>query len=59
MANLHSPVQFRAALLKENPTPDDDAIDLAMSDVLCRCGTYQAIRKAIHLAAQEYQNGKK
>ena len=47
-----------AALLKDNANPDDDAIDAAMSAVLCRCGTYQAIRKAIHLAAKEHRHGK-
>jgi aerobic-type carbon monoxide dehydrogenase small subunit (CoxS/CutS family) len=47
-----------AALLKSNANPDDDTIDAAMSAVLCRCGTYQAIRKAIHLAAREYGHGK-
>ncbi len=40
-----------AALLKSNPRPDDAAIDNAMSGNLCRCGTYQRIRKAIHTAA--------
>ena len=40
-----------AALLEANPRPDDAAIDAAMSDNLCRCGTYQRIRKAIHRAA--------
>lgn len=47
-----------AALLKDNANPDDDAIDAAMSAVLCRCGTYQAIRKAIHLAAKEHRHEK-
>jgi isoquinoline 1-oxidoreductase alpha subunit len=42
-----------AALLQKNPDPSDAQIDAAMSDVLCRCGTYQRIRKAIHRAAQE------
>lgn len=42
-----------AALLEENPNPSDADIDAAMSTVLCRCGTYQRIRKAIHRAAQE------
>jgi isoquinoline 1-oxidoreductase alpha subunit len=42
-----------AALLSENPNPTDDDIDKAMSGVLCRCGTYQAIRRAIHRAARE------
>jgi len=42
-----------AALLARNPTPSDADIDAALSGVLCRCGTYQRIRKAIHHAAQE------
>lgn len=42
-----------AALLAKNPAPTDADIDSAMSWVLCRCGTYQRIRKAIHRAAQE------
>jgi aerobic-type carbon monoxide dehydrogenase small subunit (CoxS/CutS family) len=41
------------ALLEKNHNPSDDDINAAMSDVLCRCGTYQRIRKAIHRAAQE------
>lgn len=41
------------ALLKKNPNPSDADIDAAMGDVLCRCGTYQYIRAAIHRAAQE------
>jgi len=40
-----------ASLLARNPTPDDDAIDAAMSGVLCRCGTYPRIRRAIKRAA--------
>ncbi len=42
-----------AALLKQNPHPTDDDINSAMSGNLCRCGTYQRIRKAILRAAQE------
>jgi isoquinoline 1-oxidoreductase subunit alpha len=42
-----------AALLQKNPHPNDADIDAALSDVLCRCGTYQRIRKAIHRAAEE------
>ena len=42
-----------AALLQKTPHPTDTEIDAAMSDVLCRCGTYQRIRKAIHRAAEE------
>lgn len=40
------------ALLKNNPDPSDKDIDLAMGNVLCRCGTYQRIRQAIHAAAK-------
>ena len=40
------------ALLKKNPDPSDSDIDTAMSDSLCRCGTYQRIRAAIHRAAE-------
>jgi isoquinoline 1-oxidoreductase alpha subunit len=42
-----------AALLRKNPNPSDEDINTAMGDVLCRCGTYQRIRSAIHRAAQE------
>jgi isoquinoline 1-oxidoreductase subunit alpha len=42
-----------AALLKKNPKPTDTDIDAAMGDVLCRCGTYQRIRAAIHKVAEE------
>ena len=41
-----------SALLENNPDPSDEDIDTAMSGVLCRCGTYQRIRKAIKRAAQ-------
>jgi isoquinoline 1-oxidoreductase subunit alpha len=40
-----------AALLKQKPNPSDLEIDAAMQGNLCRCGTYQRIRKAIHTAA--------
>jgi isoquinoline 1-oxidoreductase alpha subunit len=40
-----------AALLAGNPTPDDKAIDDAMSGIICRCGTYQRIREAIRSVA--------
>jgi len=40
-----------AALLRQNPRPNDEDVDLAMSGVLCRCGTYDRIRKAIRRAA--------
>ena len=41
-----------SALLDENPFPTDADIDAAMSGVLCRCGTYHRIRKAIKRAAE-------
>lgn len=41
-------IMTAAALLDENPQPTDADIDAAMSGVLCRCGTYQRIRQAIH-----------
>jgi len=41
-----------AVLLREKPRPTDEDIDKAMTGNICRCGTYQRIRRAIHLAAQ-------
>ncbi len=40
-----------AALLAKTPAPTDTDIDAAMSGNICRCGTYQRIRSAIHRAA--------
>ena len=40
-----------ACLLKQNPRPTDADIAEAMSGNLCRCGTYQRVRNAIHVAA--------
>jgi aerobic-type carbon monoxide dehydrogenase small subunit (CoxS/CutS family) len=45
-------IMSAAALLKAKPKPTDEEIDRAMSANLCRCGTYQRIRKAIHRAAE-------
>ncbi|WP_306533432.1 (2Fe-2S)-binding protein [Geobacter sp.] len=44
-------IMAATALLAANPKPDDAAIDEAMEGILCRCGTYQRIRTAIHRAA--------
>lgn len=44
-------IMSATALLNRNPKPTDADIDAAMSGNLCRCGTYQRIRKAIHAAA--------
>jgi len=43
-------IMAAAALLKKKPRPTDKDIDEAMTNI-CRCGTYQRIREAIHLAA--------
>ena len=40
-----------AALLKEKPRPTDAEIDKAITNI-CRCGTFQEVRKAIHAATQ-------
>jgi isoquinoline 1-oxidoreductase alpha subunit len=40
------------ALLKTNPNPSDEDIDAAMSDNICRCGTYLRIKEAIKTAAK-------
>jgi isoquinoline 1-oxidoreductase subunit beta len=46
------------ALLETNPNPTDADIDGAVSGNLCRCGTYQRIRRAIHVAAEMMAKGK-
>src|SRR5436190_10256381 len=45
-------IMAAAALLKSNPKPTDRDIDDAMSNI-CRCGTYQRIRAAVHMAASQ------
>ncbi len=40
------------AMLTEHPNPTDKDIDMYMSGNICRCGTYDRIRKAIHRAAE-------
>ncbi|MGE5526529.1 MAG: (2Fe-2S)-binding protein [Rhodospirillaceae bacterium] len=44
-------IMAAAALLRKNPKPTDKDIDQAMTNI-CRCGTYQRIRAAIHAAAR-------
>jgi isoquinoline 1-oxidoreductase alpha subunit len=44
-------IMSATALLESNPTPSDSDIDSAMSGNICRCGTYNRIRAAIHAAA--------
>jgi isoquinoline 1-oxidoreductase subunit alpha len=51
-------IMAAAALLKKNPNPSDGDIDEAMTNI-CRCGTYQRIRTAVHMAAEQIASGKK
>jgi len=44
-------IMSATALLESNATPSDADIDSAMSGNICRCGTYNRIRAAIHAAA--------
>ena len=44
-------IMAAAALLAKTSMPTDEDIDTAMSGHICRCGTYQRIRRAIHVAA--------
>ncbi|MHA7628564.1 (2Fe-2S)-binding protein [Corallococcus sp. M7] len=50
-------IMAAVALLRRNPQPTDADIDAAMSDNVCRCGTYVRIRAAIHRAALLLRNG--
>jgi isoquinoline 1-oxidoreductase alpha subunit len=52
-------IMSAAALLARKPRPTDADIDDAMGGNICRCGTYQRIRKAIHLAAAIQRGEKK
>ena len=45
-------IMAATALLAKNPKPSDADIDMAMTNI-CRCGTYQRVRAAIHQAAAE------
>src|SRR5579862_4652057 len=45
-------IMSAAALLAKTPQPTDAQIDSAMTGNICRCGTYQRIREAIHRAAK-------
>lgn len=48
-----------AALLAAQPDPSDEEIDAALSGNVCRCGTYQRIRAAVHRAADLAKSGVK
>jgi len=52
-------IMAAAALLRAVPKPTDGDIDAALSASLCRCGTYQRIREAVHLAANRAADGGK
>ena len=45
-------IMSAASLLAKNPKPSDSEIDEAMKGNICRCGTYQRIREAVHRAAE-------
>lgn len=50
-------IMSAAALIASTPKPSDADIDAAMSGNVCRCGTYQRIRAAIHMAAGTGKGG--
>lgn len=52
-------VMSATALLKVNPSPDDDAIEQHMSGNLCRCGTYNRIKTAINSASDKLKEASK
>ncbi len=45
-------IMSASAMLAKNPHPTDEEIDAAMAGNICRCGTYQQIREAIHRAIE-------
>ena len=50
-------IMTAAALLAKTANPTDADIDEAMRNNICRCGTYQQIRKAVHVAAELKRKG--
>ena len=52
-------IMSAVALLKKNKKPSDADIDETMAEIVCRCGTYQRIRHAIHRAAKRMAKGGK
>jgi len=52
-------IMTTVALLAQKPDPSDADIDAALSGNICRCGTYQRIREAVHLAAKLSRGGAK
>ncbi|MGM1058629.1 (2Fe-2S)-binding protein [Saccharothrix sp. Mg75] len=51
-------IMSTVALLSRDPDPDDAAIDEALRDNVCRCGTYSRIRAAVKLAARIERSGR-
>jgi isoquinoline 1-oxidoreductase alpha subunit len=51
-------VMATVALLRERPRPADADIDAALADTLCRCGTQQRIRDAVHRASAAIAGGR-
>jgi isoquinoline 1-oxidoreductase subunit alpha len=52
-------IMTTVALLEQKPDPSDADIDAALSGNICRCGTYQRIREAVHLASRLQRGGAK
>jgi aerobic-type carbon monoxide dehydrogenase small subunit (CoxS/CutS family) len=50
-------IMSAAALLARTPQPTDADIDTALAGNICRCGTYQRIRAAVHTAAGKLAQG--
>ena len=50
-------IMTAVALLEKRPDPTDVEIDAAMSGNVCRCGTYNRVRDAIHLASRLKRGG--
>ena len=48
-------IMAAAALLSKNPKPTENDINAAMTGIICRCGTYARIRKAIQLVANKLE----
>jgi isoquinoline 1-oxidoreductase alpha subunit len=47
-------IMTAVSLLKKNPSPTDQQINEQMTNI-CRCGTYNAVRRAIHRSARQLQ----
>jgi len=50
-------IMAAVALLAKNSKPSDEEIDAAMAGNICRCGTYQRVRRAVHVAAGQAKGG--